>query len=71
MIWAASDFAFWFIEKITNTTFAHYYAGWFAVLVTTFALMFGWYLDNKVWQTDYELTTDKNVFDTKIAMFAD
>ena len=71
MIWAVSDFAFWLTEKLGHITFEHYYAGWTALVVSILALSVGWYLDHHVWQTDYELTTSKNVPAFKIAMFAD
>lgn len=71
MIWAVSDFAFWLIEKIGGLNFTHYYAGWIALFVTVMVLSLGWYFNHKVWQTDYELTTSKEIPDLKIAMFAD
>ena len=71
MIWALSDFAFWLIQKIGGFTFAHYYAGWAALFISIIALIVGWYFDHHVWQTNYELTTNKDVPNLKIAMFAD
>ena len=71
MIWILCDFVFWIIAKLQGQNFAHYYAGWSALIITLAVLATGWYLDHKVWQTDYQLTTQKNVPDLKIAMFAD
>jgi hypothetical protein len=71
MIWALSDFAFWLIEKLAHITFAHYTAGWVALAISVVALSIGWYLDHNVWQTDYKLTTNKDLPDLKVAMFAD
>jgi len=71
MIWALSDFMFWLAEKFLHVTFAHDYAGWAALVVCVISLVIGWYLDHHVWQTNYELTTAKNVKNLKIAMFAD
>ena len=71
MIWALSDFAFGLIEKFGRITFEHYYAGWIALIISVTALSAGWYLDHHVWQTDYELKTDKQIPDLKVAMFAD
>ena len=71
MIWVVSDFAFLMLEKIAHLTFAHYYAGWMALAVTVVTLIFGWYSDHHVWQTNYELTTHKDLSELKIAMFAD
>ena len=71
MIWVVSDVTFGFIAKFAHITFAHYYAGWTALLLTVLSLIIGWHLDHKVWQTDYNLITKKNVPNLKIAMFAD
>ena len=71
MIWALSDFTFWLIEKICHISFEHYYAGWIALAISILALSVGWYLDHQVWQTNYELNTNKQIPDLKIAMFAD
>ena len=71
MILAVSDFAFWIIQKLGNITFAHYYAGWVALGLTVLSLTIGWYLGHGVWQTDYNITTSKEMPDLKVAMFAD
>ncbi|MBO7097828.1 MAG: metallophosphoesterase, partial [Alphaproteobacteria bacterium] len=71
MIWAVSDFAFWLIEKLRHITFEHYPAGWIALVISAIALSVGWYLDHNVWQTGYELKTNKQMSDLKVAMFAD
>ena len=71
MILAVSEVVFWVLQKISGITFEHYYAGWIALLITGIALISGWYLDHKVWQTDYEITTNKKIPNLKIAMFAD
>lgn len=71
MIWAVSDFAFLTIEKIFHISFAQYWVGWVALAVSLFALGIGWCLDHQVFQTNYELTTDKNVPDLRVAMFGD
>lgn len=71
MIWAVSDFSFWAIEKIFHISFEQYWVGLAALAVSIFALGVGWYLDHKVWQTNYELVTDKNVPNLRVAMFAD
>ena len=71
MIWALSDFAFWLLAKFANITFAHYYAGLTAIVLTAVALIAGWYLDHHVWETKYDLQTKKNMTDLRVAMFAD
>ena len=71
MIWAVSDIAFGLAEKISHTTFAHNYAGWAALVITFIVLIFGWYSDHHVWKTDYKITTQKEVENLRVAMFAD
>lgn len=71
MIWLASDLMFGLIQKVVNISFEHYYAGWGALTVSVFALIIGWYLAHHVWQTNYHLTTTKDVPDLRVAMFAD
>ena len=46
-------------------------AGWGAILYTIVYLAAGYYLCNNVWQTDYQLSTDKSIGELKVAMFAD
>ncbi|MEE6207966.1 MAG: metallophosphoesterase [Alphaproteobacteria bacterium] len=71
MIWMVSDLCFWLGQKICHRTFKCYYAGGTALVLSVAALSYGWYLDHHVWQTDYVLTTNKNIENIKIAMFAD
>ena len=71
LIWVLSDLVFWLIEKFSHLTFEHYYAGWTAILITIITLSIGWYLDHHVWQTNYNLKTNKEISGLKIAMFAD
>lgn len=71
MIWMLSDFVFGIIQKIGHLSFHHYYAGWTALIIGVLVLMVGWHLNHKVVQTDYFLTTSKEMPDLKIAMFAD
>ena len=69
--WLISDLLFGIISKIRRKKFAKYYAGGVAVLFAISALVSGWYQDNHVWKTEYTSTTDKNVKDIKVLMFAD
>ena len=71
LIWATSDFFFWFIQKFFGLSFEYYYAGWVAIIITVISLSIGWYLNFNVWQTNYSLKTDKKIPDLKIAMIAD
>ena len=70
MIWAVGDFAFWLLGKF-GITFSHYYAGWIALVVAAAALIFGWYSAHHVWVTKYDLITEKDVNNLRVAMFAD
>ena len=71
MIWLVTDFCFLVFCKVRQQTFKYYYSGAVAVILSVGALSCGWFLDHHVWQTDYTLTTEKNIDNIKIAMFAD
>ncbi len=71
MIWLLCDTAFWIIGKFTNITFEHYYAGLLALILSVIALSLGWYLEHNVKQTTYNITTNKDISELKVAMFAD
>lgn len=71
MFWLLSDFIFYLIHKIRKQEFESYYAGALAFFATIAALSAGWYLDHNVWQTEYNLSTDKKVKNLKIAAIAD
>lgn len=45
--------------------------GWLALLTSVVYLSVGYYLCNNVWQTDYSLSTKKQIGSLKIALFAD
>ena len=71
MIWMMTDFVFWIVHKIFHTTFQHYYAGWTAIIIGVIALTIGWILNHYVVQTNYTLSTDKDISSLRIVMFAD
>ena len=71
MIWAVCDFIFWIIQKVRHRPFQKYYAGIFGIVLAILALACGWYLNHTVFKTEYNLTTQKQVPDLTIAMFAD
>ena len=71
MIWIITDIVFFFVRKIKKCTFKKYYAGGVAVALSVLSLSVGWFLDHHVWQTDYSLSSSKNIQPLKIAMFAD
>ena len=71
LAWLICDLLFWGISKVRKQSFARYYAGGAAVLLAISALCSGWYLDHHVWKTEYNLSTQKNIKDIKVLMFAD
>lgn len=71
MIWLLCDLVFGLVRKYRGAPFKRYYAGVCAIALSVSALLCGWYLDHHVWQTTYDLGTQKNVQPLKIAMFAD
>lgn len=71
MIWGICDISAYIIHKITKSSDKTYYAGIIAIILSLCALSVGWYLDHNVWQTEYNLTTAKNIKPLKIVMFAD
>ncbi len=62
---------FGIIKRIRKKDFKIYWQGWFAIISSVIYLSIGYYLCNNVWQTTYNLKTDKNVSNVKVAMFAD
>lgn len=48
-----------------------YYAGAVALVFTIGYLGSGWYLAHHVWETDYQIQTDKEVGSLRVAVFAD
>ena len=59
------------IKAVRKKEHRHYWQGLLAVCTTAVYLGVGYYLCNNVWQTDYTLTTDKQLGTLKIVMFAD
>ena len=59
------------IKKLTKKEFKIYWQGWGAIAVSIVYLSVGYYLCNNVWQTDYMLSTDKQIGQLKVAVFAD
>lgn len=71
MIWVVTDGLFWIIQKFFQIHFPPYCVGCIALITTFLVLSVGWYLDHHVWQTNYTLTTTKDVPPLKIALIAD
>lgn len=59
------------VQKRRTQPLRRYYAGAAAVLVTVLYLGIGWVQANHVWQTDYTVTTEKNVGSLRVALLAD
>ena len=71
LIWIFTDIVFYIIKKLTQKDFSYNLTGVIASVLTISALSAGWYLNHNVWQTTYSLTTQKELPDLRIAMFAD
>lgn len=71
LIWGATDFVFYLLNKAFDISVAYPYIGMVAIGLTLAALSVGWYLNHQAWVTHYTLITDKEVPPLKIAMFAD
>ncbi len=69
--WIICDSIAYVWQKISGHKFKHYYAGGAALLLALSALTVGWYCNHHVWSTEYNLSTDKDINDLKIVMFAD
>lgn len=71
MIWIICDIVFFICKKFLNFTCEYYVVGVIAIILTIIILLVGWYLNHNVFITEYNLTTDKNINNLKIAFFAD
>ncbi len=70
-VWLLCDIVCRMVEKGRGKKLAGYYAGFFALGITTVYLTCGWYLANHVWRTGYVLETEKPVGSLRIVLFAD
>ena len=71
VFWLLTEGIFTIIQKIRKKEFKRYYAGITAVVFTVCYLGAGWYCAHHVWQTSYEIQTDKSVGNLKVAVFSD
>ena len=71
VFWMVSDGIFALIQKCRHSSFTRYYAGAAALLFTLCYLSAGWYLAHHVWETGYEIQTDKEVGNLRVAVFSD
>lgn len=69
IIWIVCDLAFYFISK--KIVLKRYYAGALAIITTIIYLAVGWILAYNVWETNYNIETNKNVGNLHIVQFAD
>lgn len=71
IFWLVSDGIFALIKKRRKKPFTRYYAGIAAIAFTICYLGVGWYQAHHVWQTAYQIQTDKNIGDLRVAVFSD
>lgn len=71
VLWLLSDLTFSLMQRIRKRPFAHYYAGWTAILFSVISLAAGWYLDHQVWATSYVIESDKVGNRLRLIVFAD
>ena len=71
IFWLLSEGIFALIRKIRKKDFTREYAGAAAIIFTIGYLGCGWYLAHHVWEKPYEIQTDKEVGNLKVAVFAD
>ncbi len=71
VFWGAAELIQRAVQKRRAQPLRRYYAGAAAVLFTALYLGIGWVQANHVWQTDYTVTTEKNVGSLRVALLAD
>lgn len=71
VFWGVAELIQRAVQKRRAQPLRRYYAGAVAVLVTVLYLSVGWVQANHVWQTDYTVTTEKNVGSLRVALLAD
>ena len=71
VFWLLADLVNMLIRKKRKKEPKRYYAGGIAIAFTFIFLCIGAYLDFNVWETDYDIATDKEVGTLRVAMIAD
>ncbi len=71
VFWAAAELIQRAVQKRRGQPLRRYYAGAAAILAAVCYLGVGWVQANHVWQTDYTVTTAKNVGSLRVALLAD
>lgn len=61
VIWIIVDALGWIVRKCTKGKYSAPFSGYFAIIVTAVLCVYGWYTAHHVVQTDYDLTTAKNL----------
>ena len=70
-IWQICDIVFNLVQKIRKQPFKIYYAGISALVMVSLYLVNGWYQAHHVFETHYQLRSDKISSDLRLIMFAD
>ena len=71
VFWLISDLIFKLIQKYGHESFTRYYAGAAAIIFTVCYLAVGWYQAHHVWETTYEIHSDKEVGNLRVAVLSD
>ena len=61
VIWLLADLIGWIAKKITKKTFRYYWAGIGAIVFSAAYLGSGWYFAHHVYETDYQIETEKEL----------
>lgn len=60
-MWLVCDGISYVVQKVRKKPFKRYYAGLFAITGTLLLLGIGWYYAHQVYETDYQITTEKDL----------
>lgn len=71
VFWVVLEFIRYMIKKFGKKSIARCWTGISALVITAVYLGVGWVQAYHVWETDYIVTTDKNIGTLKIALLAD
>lgn len=71
LFWGVAELVQRAVQKRRGQPLRRYYAGAIAILAAVLYLGVGFYQANHVWQTDYTLTTAKQVGSLRVALLAD